>query len=163
MVPQATEGVGGGLPSGSDLGLSSSPDPISDLPQEEPRARDGGLWMGPDWERKFGAAWCEKYQRLAMGGSVAGSKATGALSEQLEALPRSERLAAQARAPEMFREFLGSDAPDLVAHRHPWPWFVTRFHGLRVPALRVAPRAPASREERNLAVARELLEREAAG
>jgi hypothetical protein len=87
-----------------------------------------------------------------MGGSTAGSRATADLSEQLDALPRGERLAAQARAQVMFAEYLGADEPELVRRRHPWPWFVTRFHGLRVPALAARPRGAAAKSDGNTEV-----------
>lgn len=123
----------------------SDPDPVSPLPilssQDQTRAESGNAksWTAAQWQTKFGERWCAKYGGLAMGGGLGAARATGELSEQLAALPLADRLAAQGRSSAMFTDYLGSEKPDVVEARHPWAWFVTRFDGLRMPKLAVAP------------------------
>ncbi len=141
------------MPGGSDLGSISSADPSQHPDQEETRARPG-VWSVYDWRRKYGVVWCEKYGGTAIGGD---SEADRKLGAQLNALPVEGLVAAQARAPEMFREFLavGGEAAEA---RHRWSWFVGRWESLRVPAQRRA----SGRAQQNMDVAGELLAKEGA-
>jgi hypothetical protein len=121
----------------------SAPIPLLSLPPDRADARSenrAGIWAAADWKRQFEAPWLARYGGLAMGGGVSAAKATGDLADQLAALPEADRVAAQARAPQMFAEFLADESPQLVSARHPWSWFVTRFDGLRVPKAKAAQR-----------------------
>lgn len=110
------------------------PDPNADLDRDtegSPQASDkpSELWSAYDWRRKYGIAWCEKYGGTAIGGDV---MADGKLVAKLEGLDFRERIKAQARAPDMFAEFLAEEGEAANA-RHRWSWFVGRFDALRVP------------------------------
>ncbi len=121
-----TGGVGGAPPSGIDPS-PISPDPSRQSDQDLPRA--SGAWSVWDWRRKYGIAWCAKYGGTAIGGD---GDADGKLGDLLAGLPLADRLAAQARAAEMFAEFLAEGGEPAKA-RHRWSWFVGRFEALRVP------------------------------
>jgi uncharacterized protein YdaU (DUF1376 family) len=116
------------------IGLSS--DPSRQTPQDLPRTRSPGVWSLWDWRRKYGDAWCAKYGGTAIGGD---GDADVKLGDLLASLPDADLLAAQARAPEMFREFLAEGGEPAKA-RHRWSWFVGRFEALRVPLDHAAAR-----------------------
>lgn len=120
------EGVGGGLPSGIDPS-GIQPDPSRQSSQDLPRARE--FWNCYDWRRKYGVLWCAKYGGTAIGGDGESDEKLGVM---LDELPVSDRMAAQARAQEMFREFLAEGGEPAKA-RHRWAFFVGRFPALRVP------------------------------
>jgi hypothetical protein len=106
--------------------------PIRDLtptPSGGPAAR----WKAVDWFTKFKAAWIQVYPSFSYWPTPADSRATRDLDEALADVSPTDVLAAQERAPEMFREFLAEDTRDVVRARHPWSWFVQRFNGLRFP------------------------------
>lgn len=103
---------------------------VSDLDQTRAKSEGrAGIWSVWDWRRKYGLVWCEKYGGTAIGGDGA---ADGKLGDKLASLPVADLLAAQARAPEMFREFLAT-AGEAAEARHRWSWFVGRWDSLRVP------------------------------
>lgn len=144
-----------GQPSGLQSGKPLS-SPLLSLPEEiraegdpEPppavTTTEPDLWPAHVWQRRFGLAWvAAKANGVGtLGGGTEASKASGDLSDQLASLPRTERLAAQARAGAMFAEYLGDDSQGLVKARWPWKWFVQRFDGLRL-APPVAPRGSGS-------------------
>lgn len=177
---QAADGPKDGVPtsgvdktrqgkSSQDPDLAGSVSPISSpsLPPDRARSDDrAGFWTADAWRRRFEVPWLDKYGGTAMGGGIPAAKATGDLADQLAAMPTADRLAAQARAAEMFSEYLADETPATVKARHPWAWFVTRFDGLRVPVAKARPRAgPPARSDGNEEVLREWLERngEAAG
>jgi len=66
-------------------------------------------------------------------GERADGKACGDLGDLLDALPLRDVLEAQARADEMFAEFLAIRAPAVVDAGHCFTFFVTRWGALRVP------------------------------
>jgi len=102
----------------------------------------GKVWDAGTWLRKYGAAWVEKYGTAAYG-MQGDAKACAGLRDVLAELPEAERAAAQAKAPEMFAEFLarGGTAAD---RRHPFAFFVQEWGGLRVPAAPSSGRLPRS-------------------
>jgi hypothetical protein len=114
--------------------VSLSKPPERALARSENGAR---LWTAFEWERKFEIAWIAKYGGLAMGGGTAAAKATGELADQLDALPETDRQAAQDRSDAMIAEFMGREDPFTVKNRHGWRWFVADFSSLRVPSLPV--------------------------
>jgi hypothetical protein len=115
--------------SGSDsLPSRGSVPPVQTPARSENRAR---LWPAGSWLTRFGVAWAEHYQQLAYG-QPGDSKACGPLQGVLDALPESERLAAQEKAPAMFAEFLGRADSKTVERRHPFAFFVQEWGGLRV-------------------------------
>lgn len=130
----------------SDLGSASPHEPPD---QTRTPARSNGharLWEPFEWCRRYGVAWAERYQRIAYG-DAGDSKGCSNLAAVFEALPESERLAAQQDATRMFAEFLARDGRE-AQRRHPFVFFVQEWGGLRVPA---APpprdaRAPAYRK-----------------
>lgn len=103
---------------------------------------DARLWNQHDWRDRFGRAWAVKHGTIAYG-DAGDTKACVSLGYVLEALPAAERLAAQARAADMFAEFLEGSSPAAVSRRHPFVFFVQEFGGLRVPKPAVkSPHAP---------------------
>jgi hypothetical protein len=136
--------LGSALAKPRDAGVSPSPsDPDLDLDPDrgaarpparsEPRAK---IWTSYDWFQVYAKHWSQRYG-LWPGGD---SKASGRLADALESLTETERITAQARAPDMLREFLESADERTVARRHPWSFFVTEWSGLRVPKLPIKPR-----------------------
>lgn len=119
-------------PADPDLRSGSDPDPDARARTE----RDPAMWTVFDWRRRYGMVWCDRYGGTAIGGDGA---ADAKLGDLLESLPRADRLAAQARAPAMFAEFLAEEGEPARA-RHRWSWFVGRFESLRLPQL--PPRPP---------------------
>lgn len=89
-------------------------------------------WASGEWLKLFGEAWCETYRQMAYGAGGGDAKACGSLSDLLGSLDLPSRVAAQARAPTMFAEFLADRSPESVKRRHPFAFFVTAFNGLRV-------------------------------
>ena len=67
-------------------------------------------------------------------GMAGDAKSCSTLAAVLEGLPEKEVLAAQAKAPGMFAEYLADKSPKLVKDRHPFAFFVGVFGGLRVEA-----------------------------
>lgn len=127
--------------SGSDQALESDP-------------RGNGhadLWPPYGWCRRYGVAWCSRYNRIAYG--MAGDeRASGALGDLLDRLPISERIAAQAEAPRMFTDYLARGGRD-AERQHPFSFFVQEWGGLRVPPesrgdTRGAPRLPTTVDTR---------------
>jgi|SRR6185312_659232 len=117
-----------------------APAPALDPPVPPAPARstpEAKIWSAWDWRAKFGEAWCAKYGRITYG-AAGDAKACGELDLVLEPIPDRERREAQARAPQMFAEFLGSTEPRTVQRRHPFVFFVQEWGGLRVPAKRGA-------------------------
>lgn len=96
-----------------------------------PNGRSAQIWGTADWLKRYGIAWAAKYQQLAYG-MPGDSKACASLGDTLGVLPESEKLAAQAKAEAMFREFLESSDPRVVSRRHPFAFFVQEWGGLRV-------------------------------
>lgn len=123
-----------------DLDLDREKEKDQDPPREIPAGpvSRSTLWPAAEWHRRYGNAWIGKYGGLAMGGGVGAAKAIADLHDQLAALPDGDRIASQARAEVMFREFLERADPKIVGARHPWSWFVANFSGLRVPAVQTA-------------------------
>jgi len=99
------------------------------------------LWTVHEWRDRFGRAWAAKYQTISYG-DAGDTKACVALGFVLDALPPAERLAAQAKAPEMFAEFLASASPTVVNRRHPFVFFAQEWGGLRVARQATAPPKP---------------------
>lgn len=112
-----------------DLSLSDSSPPCCSPPDQTRSEDRANVWTVYDWRRRYGGRWCEKYGGLAIGGDGA---ADGKMREHLEALPVPDLIAAQARAPEMFAEFLATGGEAATA-RHRWSWFVGRWNALRLP------------------------------
>lgn len=113
----------------SDLGSS-----FSEPPERAPVRSNGQakFWPPFEWCRRYGAAWCDKYQHVWYGNAGDG-KAQATLGDLLERLPDAERGAAEREAPRMFAEFLARDGREAQS-RHPFVFFVQEFGGLRVPA-----------------------------
>jgi len=138
-------GVGGALPSGSDLSGFLDPHPVAADPPDRAipvvHAQEPGLWNSDRWLKKFGAAWVKAYRNGmgTYGGGAPDAKAGAILDDQIRALPLSEAMAAQERAPAMFAEFLADRGKALVDARHSFAFFVGRWGGLRIPAMKVAP------------------------
>lgn len=131
------------------------PDPVPVSPLPSPSGSTGNpdqtrstpsakLWNEHEWRERFGRAWAAKYQTIAYG-HAGDTKACVSLGYVLGALPVAERLAAQAKAPEMFAEFLAGASPNVVASRHPFVFFVQDWGGLRVPRQATAPPKPAEK------------------
>jgi hypothetical protein len=117
--------------------------PMRSDPAHPAGARSNGgakLWNEHDWRERFGRAWREKYQTAGYG-DAGDTKACVALGEVLWKIPTEERLAAQAKAPEMFAEFLANGDPRVSNRRHPFLFFVHEWGGLRVGKLTTAPPA----------------------
>ncbi len=127
----------GSLPSGLSL-----PSQGSDPDQTPARVEQPVVWPAFTWNRKFGMAWREKYGTDY--GNPGDTKHSGTLGDVLSALPDAVKLAAQAEAPRMFREFLAREDARTVERRHPWCFFVADWGGLRVPKLAAAPAKPAA-------------------
>src|SRR6185312_5197699 len=87
-------------------------------------------WAPHDWLRHFGRFWSEKYGRVAYG-QAGDAKACGTLADVLAAVPEADRFDAQAKAPEMIREFLSRTDVKTVERRHPFVFFVHEWGGLR--------------------------------
>lgn len=120
--------------------LSSASSGPSGSPQGQTHAKsnsDAELWGAVAWLKAFGSAWLVKYNQLSYG-CAGDSKACGALGELLERLPVAERMAAQAKAPEMFAEFFSRTDRVSVERRHPFAFFVQEWGALRVPRLAAA-------------------------
>lgn len=90
----------------------------------KPELWDAGVWLGG-----FGRGWTKAYQATFTGANTA--TPCRELQSMLEALPREERLRAQAKASRMVAAFLADRSPRLAAAKHPFSWFVTAFDGLR--------------------------------
>jgi uncharacterized protein YdaU (DUF1376 family) len=131
----ATSGI---VPNGVADSASSSPSPedlrvFAGAPARDPGAPvalvlDPKIWRAGDWLRKFSKVWADKYE-LTYGGGTSTAKACGSFGDQLDQLPEAERVDAQGKADEMFRNFFADPSAD--AQRHPFAWFVTRFDSLR--------------------------------
>jgi uncharacterized protein YdaU (DUF1376 family) len=159
-------GVGTGAPTDQSANAqptgNSSPSPSwsvsgsgseSDLDANQAGARSNGsakLWPATDWFARFKKAWVDHRGTVSYGGPAADFRATGELQDELDALAPADRMAAQARAPQMFAEFLGDEDPKVAAARHPWSWFAGRFNGLRVPRPAARRSGPVTRSDGNV-------------
>jgi hypothetical protein len=127
-------------PDGPDQDKASqdkaSQDKIDRAPTDSPRipaASASRRWGARDWFERFKKAWAASRRTLSYGGPPADFKAVRDLQEMLDALTTTDALAAQERSEAMFEEYLADRGEKLVAARHPWSWFVSRFNGLRIP------------------------------
>jgi len=92
----------------------------------------GALWTPSDWHQAFGSAWCKRFGKLTYGHN-GDSKGKANLAAALELVPDQERIEAQARAPQMFAEYLAMDGKDIKETRWCFAFFVQRWNGLRIP------------------------------
>lgn len=135
---------------GSDPGPGSEksvcPAPARDLGTTEP---EPGAWTGRWWYEKFKAAWSAEYRGETYRGNLTDSNAVAGLADLLAAMTAAERLAAEARAPKMFAEFLGDRDVKVDEARHRWSWFAARFDALRVAQRPVAAKKNGTGPPRN--------------
>lgn len=126
-----------------------------------PPSDPAGVWTAHDWRSAYGRTWVVTKNNGVgtLGGGEEAARATGDLTDQLAALPVSERLAAQAKSGEMFAEYMADGSPGLAKARWPWKWFVSRFDSLRFPKPVVV--AQPARESFETIRARESAERAA--
>lgn len=149
MTPEAPSKPGSGTGAGSGTGEREAtlpPSyPLSDRTGDSERplvpVQKPIRWPASKWLAKFSAAWCAKYGGTSYGGGSATAKATAELSDVIGGLTDAEALAAEARADAMIAEFLAGERPNEVRARHPWPFFVAAFIGLRAPMQRPQARA----------------------
>ena len=121
---------------GSTNGKHPDPDPKSESDPntrsdpEGARAPASLVWPGEYWLGRFATAF-EKVRGQSYVGT-ADDTAVERLQVAIARLPQREASAAQQRADEMFREYLTSDARDVVRARHNFVFFVTRWGDLRL-------------------------------
>ncbi len=103
------------------------------------------LWTSHDWLRQFKLAW-EK--RTIPGGTpfygdTGDTKANLKLNDELERLPREERLGAQSRAPAMLAAFFAEQGDEIKRRHYPFNFFVQSFGRLRMATTKTTAAAPA--------------------
>jgi len=140
-----SEGIGSDLPppacdpTASEQ-VAAAPAAIRDaceaaMAEDEPEPARGSVMSGHDWFTLFKRLWSERKNSLTYSSADwrGDSEATAALGDVLRAMPGTERIDADHRAPEMISEYLDDDSPSRVKHAHPWKWFVQDLNSFRVP------------------------------
>lgn len=133
-ISEAESGSGSPHPgpsgSGSDQTRASKDD--ADAIDLTPVPPDQRRWSAEEWFSGFKIAWLTYAGTDSYGGQPGDWRFVGELREILADLSLKDALAAQARSGAIFAEYLTDQSEKLVSARHPWPWFVTRFNGLRL-------------------------------
>ena len=97
-----------------------------------PIAPEQRRWAAEEWFEAYRVSWLTYYDSDSYGSQSVDRRGTEGMREVLRGLSLQDALSAQARSAAILAEYFTDRSEDLVRARHPWPWFVTRFNGLRV-------------------------------